>query len=672
MKDPNLQPAIDSNGGDNSQAAIAAHSLVQYSHPTLNYEVTTMDSRTSGKTSSKDAVSIDDKKEGVQVSTYDHHQDGARSHDEEGIFRAQAEHPEIHNIEAILKNPLRGIPRATLMEQVTVFCNENELGQHVELFKKAALVAQSPNDFETMPELNEDDRYHIRREKTHKWAISKQLWMLVFVVSLGSAIQGWDNTGANGANLSFPQEFGIEHQEWLVGFINSAPTIAGLMSAWLSDPLNNWLGRRWVIFITALFTVFPVLAQAFTRNWWELAICRLLLGVGIGCKITTIPIMTAESVPTAIRGGLVMSFQLFVAFGIFLGFCSNMIFYGIGRIAWRVQLAAAFVPAVPLLVLVWFIPESPRWLLKKRRYAASFRSFCRLRNSNIQAARDLYYAHAQIEIERHAFEGRTYSRRLRDLFVVPRLRTATLGSLIVMLAQQLSGINIIAFYSSSLFVNAGYSTKQALSASLGFGAVNTLFALPAIWTIDTFGRRNLLLFTFPNMAWCLFAAAGAFTMSVDNSARVPLIALFVYVFTAFYSPGMGPVPNVYASECFPLSHREIGSSWSIFINNSFSTILSLTFPRMLAKLGPTGALCFYGGTNLLAFVMIFLGLPETKALTLEELDFVFAVPASRFASYQVRSYLPYFVKRHLFWQKSASLTPLYRWEDGQSSASALK
>ncbi len=419
MKDPNLQPAIDSNGGDNSQAAIAAHSLVQYSHPTLNYEVTTMDSRTSGKTSSKDAASIDDKKEGVQVSTYDHHQDGARSHDEEGIFRAQAEHPEIHNIEAILKNPLRGIPRATLMEQVTVFCNENELGQHVELFKKAALVAQSPNDFETMPELNEDDRYHIRREKTHKWAISKQLWMLVFVVSLGSAIQGWDNTGANGANLSFPQEFGIEHQEWLVGFINSAPTIAGLMSAWLSDPLNNWLGRRWVIFITALFTVFPVLAQAFTRNWWELAICRLLLGVGIGCKITTIPIMTAESVPTAIRGGLVMSFQLFVAFGIFLGFCSNMIFYGIGRIAWRVQLAAAFVPAVPLLVLVWFIPESPRWLLKKRRYAASFRSFCRLRNSNIQAARDLYYAHAQIEIERHAFEGRTYSRRLRDLFVVP-------------------------------------------------------------------------------------------------------------------------------------------------------------------------------------------------------------------------------------------------------------
>lgn len=394
----------------------------------------------SSKTSSKDAASIENKEGAIDVKTYDHPHDDGRRPDDEGIYRSEAEHPELRNVEAILKNPLRGISRAQLMAQVTTFCQQNQLEERVELFKKAALVAQSPNDFETMPELDEDDRYHIRRETTHKWSISKQLWMLVFVVSLGSAIQGWDNTGANGANLSFPEEFGIQHQEWLVGFINSAPTISGLMSAWLSDPLNNWFGRRWVIFITGLFTVFPVLAQAFTRNWWELAICRLLIGVGIGCKITTIPIMTAESVPSAIRGGLVMSFQLFVAFGIFIGFCSNMIFYRIGRIAWRVQLAAAFVPAVPLLILIWFIPESPRWLLKKRRYAASFRSFRRLRNSDIQAARDLYYAHAQIEIEKHAFEGRTYSRRLTDLFTVPRLRTATLGSFIVMLSQQLSGI----------------------------------------------------------------------------------------------------------------------------------------------------------------------------------------------------------------------------------------
>lgn len=93
------------------------------------------------------------------------------------------------------------------------------------------------------------------------------------------------------------------------------------------------------------------------------------------------------------------------------------------------------------------------------------------------------------------------------------------------------------FYSSSIFAQAGYSTKQCLLASLGFGAVNFVFAFPAIWTIDTFGRRGLLLTSFPNMAWCLLAAGCAFLLPADSSARLPLIAFFVYLFTAFYSPG---------------------------------------------------------------------------------------------------------------------------------------
>lgn len=122
-----------------------------------------------------------------------------------------------------------------------------------------------------------------------------------------------------------------------------------------------------------------------------------------------------------------------------------MIFYDVGKNAWRIQLAAAFVPAVPLLLLVWFIPESPRWLLKKRRYARSFRSFCRLRNSEVQAARDLYYAHAQIQLEKAAFDGVGYFTRLAELFTVPRLRRATLASFVVMIGQQACGINIVSY-----------------------------------------------------------------------------------------------------------------------------------------------------------------------------------------------------------------------------------
>jgi len=139
--------------------------------------------------------------------------------------------------------------------------------------------------------------------------------------------------------------------------------------------------------------------------------------------------------------------------------------------------------------------------------------------------------------EKAAFGGSTFFKRVNELFSIPRNRRGTLAGSIIMIAQQFSGINIMAFYSSTIFAAAGYSTKQCLLASWGFGAVNFAFAFPAIWTIDTFGRRNLLLFTFPNMAWCLVLVGCCFLINVESTSRVPLIAFFIYLFTALYSPG---------------------------------------------------------------------------------------------------------------------------------------
>lgn len=182
--------------------------------------------------------------------------------------------------------------------------------------------------------------------------------------------------------------------------------------------------------------------------------------------------------------------------------------------------------------------------MKKGRFQESFASFCALRNTEMQAARDLYYAHCQVSAERDAFAGISLLHRVQELFTIPRLRRATMASAWIVISQQFSGINIMAFYSSTIFADAGYSTLQCLLASLGFGLVTFLFSLPAVWTMDTFGRRNLLLSTFPNMAWCLLAAGLCFLMPTENSSRVPLIAFFIYLFTAFYSPGMSSTPKV--------------------------------------------------------------------------------------------------------------------------------
>jgi len=169
------------------------------------------------------------------------------------------------------------------------------------------------------------------------------------------------------------------------------------------------------------------------------------------------------------------------------------------------------------------------------------------------------------------------------------------------------------------------------------------------------------------MAWTLLAAGFCFLIPTNSSARVPLIALFIFIFAAFYSPGEGPVPFTYSAEVFPLTHREMGMSWAVATCLFWAAVLSLTFPRMLAAFTPTGSFGFYAGLNVVAFVMIFFLMPETKQRTLEELDYVFAVPTSKHMSYQATKFLPYFFRRWVLFDRNAKLEPLYDFKQVDSA-----
>ncbi|KAI5449058.1 hypothetical protein NCC49_005362 [Naganishia albida] len=566
-------------------------------------------------------------------------------------------------------NVLAHLSKEELLTDVDRFATQHGLEEHIHDLRKGALLAQKPQQYMSLPELDDSDRAIITQERLHKWKHPMTLYWTIFVCSVGAATQGWDQTGSNGANLSFPAEFGINKtygDEWIVGLVNAAPYFASaLLGCWLSDPLNNLLGRRGVIFLTALCLIATPIGSGFTQSWQGLFVCRLILGLGMGAKGSTVPIFAAENSPASIRGALVMSWQLWTAFGIFLGFAANVVVQDVGKIAWRLQLGSAFIPAVPLAVGIWFTPESPRWLLKKGRHAKAYKSLLRLRFTPLQAARDLYYISAQLDEEAKILKADSFFRRLQELFVIPRVKRATWAAFTVMLGQQMCGINIIAFYSSTIFAENGFSPRQALYASLGFGAVNFVFAFPALFTIDSYGRRALLLFTFPIMAVFLLAGGLCFLIPEEGhkTLRVGLIALFVYLFAAAYSPGEGPVPFTYSAEVFPLAQREIGMAFAVSVCLGFSAILSITFPPMLRAMGPTGAFCFYAGLNVLAFIMIFHLVPETKGLTLEELDYVFDVPSSTFIKYQYKHALPYWIKRWIFWKRDARLAPMLVLDD---------
>ncbi|KAG5988009.1 hypothetical protein E4U43_004857, partial [Claviceps pusilla] len=514
----------------------------------------------------------------------------------------------------IIENPLKIVQRRSEEEAVRdahAFADAHGMPDHVELFGRAALVARDPERFEMVSALHEDERAALIYERDHKWHGPFMLWYSIGLCAIGAATQGWDQTGANGANLSFPEEFGLTGEgknEWIVGLINSIIFLtAGLIGAFIVDPLNHYLGRRGEIFLTAACLTATPIGSAFAQSWQGLFAARFVMGIGIGAKNATVPIYSAEMAPARTRGALVMFWQLWVVAGIFLGFAANVIVKDTGKIAWRLQFGSAFIPSFILMLGIFFCPESPRWLMKHNKHAQGFASMLRLRAHPIIAARDFYYSHVIYEVEKKQTANSTYFSRLWDCFAIPRIRRANYGASTVMIAQQMCGINIISFYSSSIFESVGYSKTEALYASLGYGAVQVVATIPTLFLIDTKGRRTLTMITFPLMCIFLLAAGlsllpnGAYHISPTDlnqnpagdfrsrGARIGPVVLFVYLFTICYSLGEGPVAFQYSAEVFPTIHREQGMAWAVCINNTFAGILGLTFPRMKTVMTSTGA-----------------------------------------------------------------------------------
>ncbi len=547
-----------------------------------------------------------------------------------------------------IDNILQQFSETEIMDMAEKYATDHDLIEYVETFRKGGAIARDPKSFESMSFLDEEDKTYLRDEIHNKWKQPKELFWLVIMCSMGAAIQGMDETVINGANLFYPHDLGIgsnsSRDKWLQGLVNSAPYLcASCISCWLADPMNKILGRRGTIFITAIISFATCFWQGFTTTWYHLFVARFFLGFGIGPKSATIPVYAAECAPANIRGALVMMWQMWTAFGIMFGYVSSLAFYyvkdrhNITGLNWRLMLGSALLPAIFVCAQVLFCPESPRWLISKSRERDAFKSLMRLRNSPLQAARDCFYTSLLLEQENTLKKGRN---RLVEMFTVMRNRNATLASWLVMFGQQFCGINVIAYYSSSIFIESGFSEISALLASWGFGMVNFVFALPAVFTIDKLGRRTLLLITFPLMGIFLLIAGFAFWIDKDEHqhARVGVISFGIYMFSAVYSCGEGPVPFTYSAEAFPLYIRDLGMAWATATCWFFNFILSVTWPSLLEAFKPQGAFGWYAAWNFILWVLFLLFLPETKNLTLEELDTIFAVPTQTHAKYQVKNF----------------------------------
>ncbi|PRP84371.1 hypothetical protein PROFUN_08236 [Planoprotostelium fungivorum] len=515
--------------------------------------------------------------------------------------------------------------------------------EYSDVLKKGATLHHFPNKMITLVNLDEEDKEEIacEMEGRRRWVQPYALYWMVIMSALSAFSMGMDETVVNGAQLFFASELGISDSPSILGMVVGAPYLsASILGTWMSVPLNQFFGRRMAITVAMIINIAASIWQA-TSSTWQLLFCaRLLLGLGIGIVSSTVPVWTAECAPVYIRGGVVMLWQTFVAFGIMVGYgvCVAFVHTSDVSLGWRFMLGSTCVMPVFVAAFIMTAPESPRWLIKNNRIKEALHVLIRLRGNDILAARDLFAISSALEEEDHL---RRHRFLIMELFVYPRSRRANVSACILMILQQ-----------------SGVSTNDALITSLGAGVLNLVLSFPAIPLIDRIGRRSLILWTFPFMSLFLFLTALSFNIH-DETMRVGLVATNIYLFVIAYSPGEGPVPMTYAGECYPMHIRSLGMSFATTVCWFFSFCLSISFPSLLRAFHVSGAFCFYGACCLIGWFVIFLIIPETAGLTLEQLDSVFHIRTRDHARYQIDM----MVWRYRFWRERACVTDMPTLDD---------
>ncbi|KAE8147190.1 hypothetical protein BDV25DRAFT_160939 [Aspergillus avenaceus] len=530
-------------------------------------------------------------------------------------------------------NPLRNRTPDEIEDDVSGFHERVKLEDVVDLetLTKGAFVAADSTNAKNIPGITATELQAL--EKRTPFQQSKDLKVTILTTACAAITQGWQQSTINSSSSGWKQALlrDDDPSYWnnngllLAGFIDAAPWLsASIIGTWLSDPLQEGnYGRRPALFISAVFCAACTLGSARCVTWEQLLVCRLLLGIGIGAKASIAPVFAAEAAVDNIRGQVLMMWQLFDTFGVFVGFACDWI---VNR-QWRVLLGTASVPALILLFLVFLCPESPRYLIRKKDYRRAYTSLRQLRGSDIEAARDLYYIHCQLQLETELLLGErpahwyrkeiyqdqiqktNFPGRLKALFVHPRNRRACLAAFLVMASQQLCGINVLSFYSTRLFKGAtslpdnnnpseGFKVNPLEDSKVtwlnfGFGLANFLFTIPAYKYIDKLGRRILLLISLTGMFFSLLAI-GFFFRITHEAAKLALVSTFsIGFFTFFYGIGAGPVPFTFSAEVFPLAFREVGMSFSVMVNFLGLGLLVLFVPKLTDALGKQ-----YGESNL--------------------------------------------------------------------------
>ena len=506
--------------------------------------------------------------------------------------------------------------------------------------------------------------------------MTKKTLFIAFVVSLGGFLFGFDAGVISGVMDKVKPEFDLnELQE---GWVTSSPTFAAMISMLIAGRLSDLIGRKKILLSVAFLYAFSAITSAYAFSYETLYISRMVGGLAFGAALILAPTYIAEISTAENRGKLVSIQQLNIVLGFFAAFLSNYYFNHFNvsgsdilndENVWRWMLGVEFFPAIFYFGLLFFVPESPRWLYTQNR----------IDQAKLVLERIHGIEQAEIEInsiEQNIENGVTTKKSsIRELFT-PAIRFIMIVGITLGILQQVTGINAIYFYATSIFKQTGIGTDAAFSSGVLLSFTTVVFTLLAIYLIDRMGRRPLLLIGMSGISISLLLCAYSFNqasyelsaveinsfenieiyklaefqdktydsdvafkndikVAIGNQAyaqnegdileaaidmNATLVLIGILGFIACFAFSLGPVMWVMLSEIFPNRYRGLAIGVIGFINSFSSWLIQQIFPWEISNLGSALTFLIYGLIATVGVLLFIKILPETKGKSLEQLE----------------------------------------------------
>lgn len=438
-------------------------------------------------------------------------------------------------------------------------------------------------------------------------SMNKKVLIWSIVVALGGLLFGMDVAVISGAEQQIQHNWNLS--DILHGQVLASALYGTIIGALFGGIPAEKFGRKKVLYWIGAIFLISSLGSALVSELWLFILFRFLGGLGVGASSVVAPMFISEIAPAKNRGKLVATFQFNIVLGILLAYLSNYMLASLGDHAWRWMLGILAIPAVLFLALLYFVPESPRWLMVHKNDYEGARKILSI--SDPEGVDDAIASiQEDVQMERK-------KAKLSDFFSKKYSKPILMAFLIAAF-NQLSGINAIIYFAPRVFEMAGLGKSSAFLQSAGVGLINLIATMAGVNLIDRLGRKKLMIIGSIGYILSLGAIAAAFHYQYLGGYVVPVL---VFLFIASHAIGQGSVIWVFISEIFPNEVRSYGQSLGCATHWIMAAIITGVFPIVanIPSIGPSVIFLFFMIMMVFQLLWVLFKMPETKGQSLEKI-----------------------------------------------------